>query len=281
MSERRIAVPGGQLAVHDFGVGPPIMLLHASIVNSWAWEPLTPYLLDAGYRVVAFDRRGTGDSVTDEVSYSNRADISAVLDALELDRVALVGNSVGGQIAVDTAIEFPARVTAVVTIGANIGGWFPQQTPQEDALDAEMERLAASGDADASADLDVRAWVDGPGQPTDRVPDEIRELVREMDRELAASDRAQGTPIPMEPPAAARLDRLVAPLLAVAGELDFSFAAATARYLEANAPNARAVLLPGVAHMIALEAPAELALLITDFLASAWNDPPRERTIGR
>ncbi len=280
MTERRIAVPGGQLAVHDFGTGPPIVLLHASIVNSWAWEPLTPYLLDAGYRVVAFDRRGSGDSVTDDVAYSNRADIVAVLDALELDRAALVGNSVGGQIAVDTAIECPARIAAVVTIGANISGWFPQQTPQEDALDAEMERLAAAGDPDDIADLDVRAWVDGPGQPTDRVPDEIRELVREMDRELAASDHQRGTPIPMEPQAAAQLDRLAAPLLAMAGELDFSFAAATARYLEANAPHARAVLIPGVAHMIALEAPAELALLITDFLASVWNDPRRERTIG-
>ncbi len=183
MTERRIAVPGGQLAVHDFGVGRPVVLLHAGIVNSWAWEPLTPYLLDAGYRVVAFDRRGSGDSVTDDVAYSNRADIVAVLDALGLDRAALVGNSVGGQIAVDTAIEFPARVAAVVTIGASIGGWFPQQTPEEDALDAEMERLAAEGDSEVIADLDVRAWVDGPGQPADRVPAEIRELVREMDRE--------------------------------------------------------------------------------------------------
>ena len=281
MTERRIAVPGGQLAVHDFGVGRPVVLLHAGIVNSWAWEPLTPYLLDAGYRVVAFDRRGSGDSVTDDVAYSNRADIVAVLDALGLDRAALVGNSVGGQIAVDTAIEFPARVAAVVTIGASIGGWFPQQTPEEDALDAEMERLAAEGDSEVIADLDVRAWVDGPGQPADRVPAEIRELVREMDRERSASDRPRGRPIPLEPSAARQLDRLGASLLAVAGELDFSFAAATARYLEANAPDARAVLMPDVAHMIALEAPADLATLITGFLATVWNDLPSERTIGQ
>ena len=267
MTERSIDVPGGRLAVHDFGEGPAIVLLHASIVTSWAWEPLTPFLLDAGYRVVAFDRRGSGESSTQDVAYSNRADTIAVLDGLGLGRAALVGNSVGGQVAVDTAIEFASRVAAVVTIGANISGWFPQQTPEEDALDEEMERLAEEGDADAIAALDVCAWVDGPGQPSDRVPEEIRELVREMDTELAASHRPAGRARLLEPPAAAQLHRLDAPLLAIAGELDFSFAAATADYLAANAPNARAVVLPGVAHMIALEAPEVLAAQIIDFLA--------------
>ena len=75
MSERFVEVPGGRLAVHDFGSGPAIVLLHASIVDAWAWEPLTPYLLDAGYRVVAFDRRGSGASLTEDVAFSNRADV--------------------------------------------------------------------------------------------------------------------------------------------------------------------------------------------------------------
>ncbi len=266
MTERRVDVPGGSLALRDFGAGPPIVLMHASIVTSWAWEPLTPFLLDAGYRAVAFDRRDAGESTTEDVAYSNRADTVAVLDALGLGQAVLVGNSAGGQVAIDTAIEFPSRVAAVVTIGAHISGWFPRQTPEEDALDAEMDRVAASLDPDAIADLDVRAWVDGPGQSPERVPHEIRELVREMDHELVVAD-PWGMPIPMEPPAAQRLDGLTAPVLAVAGELDFSFAAATVRYLAANAPDARAVVMPGVAHMIALEAPGELAALITDFLA--------------
>jgi pimeloyl-ACP methyl ester carboxylesterase len=55
--------------------------------------------------------------------------------------------------------------------------------------------------------------------------------------------------------------------LAVAGALDLSEVAQTARHLEAAAPNARAVILPGVAHMIGMEAPAELAGLIVEFLA--------------
>ena len=267
MSERRIDVPGGRLAVHDFGEGSPIVLLHAGIVTSWAWEPLTPFLLDAGYRVVAFDRRGAGDSSTQDVAFSSRADTIAVLDTLGLGRAALVGNSVGGQIALDTAIEAPDRVVAVVTIGSIVPDWFPGMTSEEEVVEAELERAEQRGDPDAIADADVRAWVDGPGQPPDRVPEDIRELVREMDRALNEPGVVRGRPVPMRPPASEQLGRLTMPVLAVAGELDFSYHAASARYLEDNAPDARAVIMPDVAHLIGLEAPQELAALLTDFLA--------------
>jgi 3-oxoadipate enol-lactonase len=267
MTERAIDVPGGRLAIHDFGEGPGIVLLHAAIVDSWAWEPLTPFLLDAGYRVVAFDRRGAGGSTTDDVSFSHRADTIAVLDALELRQAALVGSSVGGQVALDTAIEAPDRVTAVVVIGSIVPDWFPGMTPAEEAVEAELERAEQSGDPDAIADADVRAWVDGPGQPPDRVPEDIRELVREMDRALNEPGVVRGRPVPMRPPASEQLERLTMPVLAVAGELDFSYHVATCGFLAAHAPDARVVVMPNVAHMIGLEAPEELARQVLDFLA--------------
>lgn len=266
MTERRIDVPGGRLAVLDFGDGPAILLLHAGIVDSWAWEPLTPFLLDAGYRVVAFDRRGYGASTTEDVEYSDRADVIAVLEALGLRQAALVGNSAGGQIAIDTAIEHPDRAAALVTVGSIVPEWWPGMTPEEEAVEAELERIGASGDADAIADADVRAWVDGPGQPVDRVPEDIRELVREMDRTIAAAETS-GSPRPLDPPASEQLARLTMPVLAVCGELDFSYHVKSAEYLAANVADGRAEIMPGVAHLVGLEAPDELGALITDFLA--------------
>ena len=197
MPERYLAVPGGRLAVHDFGAGPPIVLLHAGIVDSWAWEPLTPFLLDAGYRVVAFDRRGIGGSSTGDVEFSHRADTLAVLDALGLERAALVGNSVGGQIALDTAIESPERIVAVVSIGSIVPDFWPGMTTQEEAIENELEAIEQAGDPDAVAEADVCApGLDGPGQPPDRVPEDIRELVREMDRAIHEPGRVSGRPIP-------------------------------------------------------------------------------------
>ncbi len=266
--ERFIDVPGGRLFVVDEGNGPPVVLVHAGIVDHRAWDALVPHLVGGGFRVARYDTRGWGRSTTDDVDFSNRADLVAVLDALGIGRAALVGNSRGGQIAFDTAIEFPDRVVAVAGVGAGLGGFEGHPTPAEIALFEEMNRLesAEPKDPEAIIAFDTRLWVDGPGQPAGRGAAWIAAQVREAGLLLARPDHAFGRPIVLEPPAAARLADLRCPVLAVAGALDVSDVAETARHLEANAPNARAVLLPDVAHMVGMERPAELAGLITDFL---------------
>jgi 3-oxoadipate enol-lactonase len=267
--ERFVDVPGGRLFVLDEGDGPPVVLVHAGIVDHRSWDGLVPFLVAEGYRAVRYDSRAWGRSTTDEVDYSNRADLVAVLDALAIGRAALVGNSRGGQVAFDTAIEHSDRVVAVVGVGAGLGGFEGHPTAEELALFAEMDRLeeAEPRDAEAIIALDTRVWVDGPDQPAGRAPAWIAGHVRETALVLSAPGHAFGRPIVLAPPAAERLADLRCPVLAVAGLLDVSDVAETARHLEANAPDARAVVLPDVAHMIGMERPAELAALITEFLA--------------
>jgi 3-oxoadipate enol-lactonase len=270
-----VAAPGATLHVIDEGASdrPPILLLHAGIADSRAWDALAPRLVEAGYRIVRYDRRGFGRTVTEDVEFSNRADLVAVLDALGIGRAALVGNSQGGQIAFDAAIEHPERVAAVVGVGAGLGGFEGDVTDDEIALFDRSEALEERLDAgetdvlDELLELDVAMWVDGPGQPTDRVPVEIRDLVRAMDREHYDPARVQGRPIPLRPPAAERLADLRAPVLAVAGALDVGEVVATAHHLAAELDRATAVVWPDVAHMIGMEAPDRLAGLIVDFLA--------------
>ena len=264
-----VDVSGARLLTVDEGEGPPILLLHAGIADHRAWDAMAPLLVDAGYRAIRYDARSFGGSVTEDVPYSNRADAIAVLDAVGVDRAVLVGNSRGGVIAIDTAVEYPDRVVAVVGVAAGLSGYEAPATPEEEALFEEMERLesAEPPDPDAIADIDVRLWVDGPGQSPDRVPSAIREAVRSMDRPNYLPGHVDGQPIRLDPPAGERLAELRCPVLAVAGALDASESAHTARYLEANAPNARSVILPDVAHMIGMEAPDRLAALIQEFLA--------------
>jgi 3-oxoadipate enol-lactonase len=270
-----VAAPGATLHVIDEGASdrPPILLLHAGIADSRAWDALAPRLVEAGYRVVRYDRRGFGRTVTEDVEFSNRADLVAVLDALGIGRAALVGNSQGGQIAFDAAIEHPERVAAVVGVGAGLGGFEGDVTDDEIALFDRSEALEERLDAgetdvlDELLELDVAMWVDGPGQPIDRVPVDIRDLVRAMDREHYDPARVQGRPIPLRPPAAERLADLRAPVLAVAGALDVGEVVATAHHLAAELDQATAVVWPDVAHMIGMEAPDRLAGLIVDFLA--------------
>jgi 3-oxoadipate enol-lactonase len=267
--DRFIEVPGGRLFAASDGSGPPIALLHAAIADHRAWDAMVPGLVDAGFRVVRYDYRSFGRSTTDDIEFSNRADLLAVLDAFDIGRAALVGNSRGGQISFDTAIEYPERVVAAVGVGAGLGGFEGELTSDELALFEEGERLeaAAERDVDALVDLEVRAWVDGPGQRPDRVNSAIREAVRAMDRQLYTPGRITGRSVSLDPPANDRLAELRCPVLAVAGALDISDVAQAALRLEAAAPNARAEIWPDVAHMIGMEAPDRLVSLIAEFLA--------------
>jgi pimeloyl-ACP methyl ester carboxylesterase len=268
MTERWIDVPGGRLFSVADGDGPPIVLIHAGIADLRAWDPMVPGLVAAGFRAIRYDTRAFGRSTTEDVEFSNRSDALAVMDAWGARHAALVGNSRGGQIALDTAIEFPDRVMAVVGVGAGLGGYDAPVTDLEKAMFDEWERLSALDPPDPHAltDLDIRLWVDGPGQPADRVASSIRELVRTMDLPLNTPGRVEGRPIVLAPRAGERLADLRCPVLAVAGTLDVSEVAETARHLEANAPNARAVLLSDVAHMIGMEVPDRLNALVADFL---------------
>jgi 3-oxoadipate enol-lactonase len=268
-------VPGGRLNMVDEGSGPPIVLLHAGVADLRAWDPMAPYLVDAGFRVIRYDMRGFGRTETEDVGFSNRADLIAILDASGIGRAALVGNSRGGVIAFDTAVEFPDRFVAVIGVAAGLGGFDGGGTPQETDLFEEMDRLETSDppDPDAIADINVRIWVDGPGQPQTRVPAWIREAVRSMVAPLFSPGHVDGQPIPLAPTVNERLHDLGAPVLAVAGALDFSGVAETARHLEAHAPNARAVIWDDVAHMIGMEQPERLADAISTFLEplGSWS----------
>lgn len=269
MTTTHVDVAGGNLLVVDEGKGPPVLLLHAGVADLRAWDGVVPPLVAAGYRVVRYDSRGYGGSTAEDVEFSRRADLIAVLDALGIDRAALVGNSMGGSTAFDTAIESPKRVVAVVGVGAGLGGFEPGSTPAETELFEAYERVdqADPFDADALTDFEVRVWMDGPGQPPDRVDAQIRECMRAMARPLNEPGLVKGRATPLDPPANDRLADLRFPVLAVVGTLDFSNVVLTAERLAAAAPNARAVIWDDVAHMVGLEQPDRLAVTIIEFLA--------------
>jgi 3-oxoadipate enol-lactonase len=265
--ETFIDVPGGRLRVLTEGEGPPILLVHSAIVDMRSWDAVVPHLVAAGYRVIRYDVRGYGSSTAEDVDFSNRADVLAVLDRVGAGQAAVVGNSRGAMIALDTVLESPDRFVAFVWVGGGIGGFDGGATPEEITLYEEGDALESAGDAVGMADLDIRAWVDGIGQPPTRVPTSIREAVREMDLPLVEPGRVFGKPIPLDPPANERLGSVRVPTLTVVGALDSSGTRASAARLAETVLSGRLITIPDVAHLIGMEVPAELAALIVEFLA--------------
>ena len=87
-----------ELYYEDHGTGQPVVLIHGYPLDGHSWERQTRVLLDAGYRVVTYDRRGFGRSSKVGAGYDYdtfAADLHAVLEALDLRDVVLVGFSMG------------------------------------------------------------------------------------------------------------------------------------------------------------------------------------------
>jgi len=263
--QRTIPVPGGELYAVADGDGPPIVLLHAGVVDSRVWEPFVPLLTSAGYRAIRYDARGFGRSMTEDVEFRRVDDLLAVLDAFGAERAALVGNSQGGQIALDLAVTHPDRVAALVQLASGIGGLEVPMSPRDEAVEERYEEVDQAGDVEALTDFELALWGAGVEQPVERLSPELRAFLRPMFAD-ANEGRPRGRQVPIDPPAAERLDQLTMPVLFVHGGLDFSYVELFGRHLEANVPNARLVVLPGVAHLVAVEAPEETARLVLDLI---------------
>ena len=88
-----------ELHYEDHGTGKPVVLIHGWPLSGRSWEKQTPVLLDAGYRVIAYDRRGFGDSSKPTFGYDYdtfASDLHTLITELDLHDATLVGFSMGG-----------------------------------------------------------------------------------------------------------------------------------------------------------------------------------------
>ncbi|MFD3817928.1 alpha/beta fold hydrolase [Streptomyces rubiginosohelvolus] len=111
-----------ELYYEDQGSGQPVVLIHGYPLNGHSWERQTRDLLDAGYRVITYDRRGFGRSSKVGTGYDYdtfSADLNALLESLDLREVVLVGFSMGtGELARYVARYGHERVAKLAFLAA-------------------------------------------------------------------------------------------------------------------------------------------------------------------
>jgi pimeloyl-ACP methyl ester carboxylesterase len=87
-----------EIYYEDHGSGNPVVLSHGYPLDGQAWEQQVPVLLDAGYRVITYDRRGWGHSSQPAIGYEYdtfAADVNALMEKLDIRDAVLVGHSMG------------------------------------------------------------------------------------------------------------------------------------------------------------------------------------------
>jgi pimeloyl-ACP methyl ester carboxylesterase len=242
--------------------GPAVVLLHAGVADRRAWRDVAPALHARGADVLAYDRRGFGETPATTEPFRHVDDLLGLLE-----RPAwLVGNSQGGLISLDAALVAPERVAGLVLIAPAVSG-APDIAPEDlhpatRALDEAIEAADAAGDLDLVNRLEAHLWLDGPTSPEGRVGGGARELALDMNGVALRSglpEGAGGSGLD----AWSRLAEIGAPATIVWGDLDVPEIIATCRELARRLGDVRDTIeLPGVAHLPGLERPDEVTGIV-------------------
>jgi pimeloyl-ACP methyl ester carboxylesterase len=250
-----------------------VVLLHSGVTDRRSWAATMDELAGDPLDLIAYDRRGYGGTPGGQEAFTHLDDLLAVLDAAGAERAVVVGNSMGGALALDLALTAPDRVSSLLLVGAAVSG----MTDEGEAIDWTMddatgpilgalERAEQAKDVEEQVRLELHLWLDGPAVPEGRVGGAPRALAAEMNRGILSAG-TEGSAGDAGLDTWHRLGEIAAPTLATWGDLDLPpdlpFYALTAERL----PNAEARVLEGVAHLPGLERPALLADLVREAVA--------------
>ena len=172
------------------GAKPPVVMLHGITDSGRTWSRVAEALA-ADYDLIMLDARGHGLSEATEAGYTAEdlaPDVAAVIHALGLERVVLMGHSMGGATAVATAAHFPALVRALILEDPPWGGAPDKSTPAERAArSAEWQRSILKRKAQPLAEIvtfgrrrlpnwderDVEVWAEAKQQTSPNIANGI------------------------------------------------------------------------------------------------------------
>jgi pimeloyl-ACP methyl ester carboxylesterase len=277
---RYLQVDGTRIRYIDVGRGAPVVLLHGLGASMYAWRRNLAAVAAAGFRVIAFDNRGFGLSDKPSAPYDNAAYarlVIALMDSLLLTDAVLVGHSMGGAIAAQVAIEYPARVRGLVLVGsAGLGAREPLlfRVARWPVLGPAALALRGRG---FTARL-LRSTYYDPGKVTEADVDQYYAPVAQPEYGRALRGVLQQFRFTA---LEGRLDRIAAPTLVLWGEEDRWVPMGLGRALAAGITRSAFVTVPRAGHSVQEEAPDEVNHLVIRFLKDGLPRIPADLALAR
>jgi pimeloyl-ACP methyl ester carboxylesterase len=238
------------------GTGEPVVLLHPNTGTSETWEPQIAALSQAGYRVIAFDRRGWGKSFAIEQPGgkigSIAEDLDGLVEHLKLDKIHLLGVAGGGFIAMDYAAWRPERLRSLI-VGASTG------MIQDKEIADFIARITIPG----IRDLSPHYREIGPSYRGAN-PEGVKRWI-EID-EHARQPGAGFQPLMRTPNTLAKIATIPTPTLVIAADADLLAPPGLMRIWAAHLRNHEWAMIHDAGHALTWEQPGRFNDIVLDFL---------------
>ena len=284
--QRLVDIDGRRVNVVELGEGDPAVVFVHGLAGSWQnWLENMPHVAAAGHRVIAFDLPGFGasDDPVEKISIPGYGRlVDTLLDRLEVGPAVLVGNSMGGFIAAEVAIQYPARVRQLVLVSA--AGLTVEYQRSETVLGAlRVGRrlllawggfLGARSDTIARRPRARRMLMRLVVHDADRIPGP---LIAEQVRGARNAGFVDALDALTDYPIRERLGEIGCPTLIVWGTHDNLVPVRDAAEFERLIPGSRKVVWRETGHMPMLERPAAFNALVEEFLAEGGAAPAGRR----
>lgn len=244
------------------GSGAPVLFIHGVGMNAAIWQPQIERMADS-FDVIAIDMLGHGQSPLPppDPALADYADQAIrLLDHLGLDKVSVVGHSMGALVAQELALRAPERVRRIVSLNAVF------RRPPELAEAVRQRASALTGRSDAAgAAKTIARWFGDP------VPAELEAAARKTASALNSVDpegyaRTYRLFAHADGDHAGRLPGLAMPALFMTGSEDRNSSPAMSSAMARLTPHGRCTVLSGERHMMAVAAPDTTTRHIVDFL---------------
>jgi pimeloyl-ACP methyl ester carboxylesterase len=261
-SRAAIDVEGRRLAWRTVGSGPPLLLVNGYAATGEDWDPGFLAALAQPFAVICPDNRGVGESELGdaELTIDGMADdLAALLDALTIDRLPVVGWSMGGFVAQRLALRAPDRVAALALLATDPGA--------PDSIDADPQIWARLTDRSGTAREQASRLISllFPPPLADDIDREFGEVVaaarEKLSRRTLLGQEAAMDVWHKRPSSRGEVLDLP-PVLIAHGDLDEVIPPSNAMALRATWPGAEVHLFPGCGHALMAQEPQRLAELI-------------------
>lgn len=270
-----VDIHGTRLYVEDSGGdGEPVLFLHGWLSDGRLFHHQIAHLRGR-YRCITIDFRGAGRSAPARGGFQleqHTADVRSVLRELSLDRVHLVGFSVGSWVAMRLAAREPGLALSL-TLGNTTGR---RQAPAKVPVYLSVAALIRTFGAALPGDLDQGLW--GPAFRQDPRNLELRQLFSgrraELDRRSAVRTLLG---FMVRPSMLGELGDITCPTVVVVGGQDQQTPPEEGREVHRAIPHSRLVELPDVGHVAPIEAPDRVTEAVSEVLALAEASGPATR----